>query len=177
MQFADVVVLGTRIGEMSDKFGRATLRGLTVGQRVIWVHALCYPPLFDTVTVSPGKCDSLRLRIARIKDCVIEADELMRVRPKHTPQAVLKVVAYATYKAQPGLKEAIRFGDVRVDGQSNLTGEVGTVVFHLMPGRHVVRFRVLGFEEAVDTVDLRSGEDRTLKHHFVGTNPPESGPL
>lgn len=96
------------------------------------------------------------------------------MRQKHdASMAVMNVVAYSTYSNAPGVTEPTRYANVCLDGAWHVVGEDGTASFRLAPGRHVVGFRALGFAMGADTVDLKRGEVRTLRHHFVGTNQPK----
>src|SRR5437660_573558 len=68
--------------------------------------------------------------------------------------AFLKLAAVTTYTQEPGKTEPTRYVNVFVDGRWHLTGEDGSARFRLEPGRHVVRFRAIGFEVAADTGGL-----------------------
>ena len=93
------------------------------------------------------------------------------MRQKHdTSMAVIDIVAYSTCSNAPGVSEPTRYANVCLDGAWHEVGEDGTASFRLAPGRHVVGFRALGFAMGADTVDLKRGEVRTLRHRFVGAN-------
>ena len=60
IQFASVVVVGTRIGTMTDASGWFRLRGVPVGKRLVRALAVWREKRVDSLEVHPGDVATLR---------------------------------------------------------------------------------------------------------------------
>ena len=86
-----------------------------------------------------------------------------------TSNAVLTLFAVQKFHHRGGTGP-VAHASIRLNGQESVTGSVtaedGIAIVHLQPGRYVVIWQAVGLKRHSETIFLRSGEVRTLKHNF-----------